>query len=497
MTGTFWTAAQLVFDPQTLIVGLVAAVFGLFVGAVPGLSATMAVALLVPVTFFMDPVPALVAVIMTSAMAIFAGDIPSTLMRIPGTPASAAYTEDAYAMTKSGRGELALGICLVTSVIGGLFGALVLMVLAPQLAEFAIRFSSFEYFWLVLLGLTCAVFVSQGTFLKGTVSLLIGLFVATIGLDPIAGFPRFTFDNRDLLSGLPFIATMVGMFAVSELLRNAALMAEPLEQVKAQIGNVFAGTWGVLRRYPKNIMRGNVIGTVIGILPGAGADIAAWISYAVGKRFSSKPGAYGKGSEEALVDAGAANNAAIAGAWVPALVFGIPGDSVTAIIIGMLFLKGLQPGPMIFDNSPVETTALFIAFFVANIALLPIGWLAIKAAGYTLSIRRAYLAPIILIFCMVGSFAVNNDPFAIVVMLAMGVVAFFMMENDIPIAPAILGMVLGEQLEKTFLTSLIKVDGDILRMAERPIAATLAALTALLWLSMAYSAYRAHRRGEA
>lgn len=497
MGASFWPALQLVFEPQTMLVGLLSAAFGLFVGAVPGLSATMAIALLMPVTFFMEPVPALVAIIMTTAMAIFAGDIPSALLRIPGTPASAAYTDDAYAMTKSGRAELALGIGLVTSVIGGLFGALVLMLLAPQLAEFAIRFSSFEYFWLVLLGLTCAVFISQSSLVKGAVSLLLGLLIATIGLDPIAGFPRFTFDNRDLLSGLPFIATMVGMFAVSELLRNAALMSDKMDEVQQRVGRVFAGVWGVIRRYPLNVMRGNVIGTAIGILPGAGADIAAWISYSVGKRFSSNPELYGKGSEEALIDAGAANNAAIGGAWVPALVFGIPGDSVTAIVIGMLFLKGLQPGPMIFDNSPIETTALFIAFFVANLAMLPLGWIAIKSTGYTLALNRSYLAPVILLFCIVGSFAVNNDPFAIVVMLIMGIVAFFMMENDIPIAPAILGMVLGDQLEKTFLTSLMKVDGEWWRIADRPIAGTLAMLTALIWAWMAISALRRWRKANA
>jgi TctA family transporter len=449
MGASFWPALQLVFEPQTMLVGLLSAAFGLFVGAVPGLSATMAIALLMPVTFFMEPVPALVAIIMTTAMAIFAGDIPSALLRIPGTPASAAYTDDAYAMTKSGRAELALGLGLVTSVIGGLFGALVLMLLAPQLAEFAIRFSSFEYFWLVLLGLTCAVFISQSSLVKGAVSLLLGLLIATIGLDPIAGFPRFTFDNRDLLSGLPFIATMVGMFAVSELLRNAALMSDKMDEVQQRVGRVFAGVWGVIRRYPLHVMRGNVIGTAIG------------------------------------------------GAWVPALVFGIPGDSVTAIVIGMLFLKGLQPGPMIFDNSPIETTALFIAFFVANLAMLPLGWIAIKSAGYTLALNRSYLAPVILLFCIVGSFAVNNDPFAIVVMLIMGIVAFFMMENDIPIAPAILGMVLGDQLEKTFLTSLMKVDGEWWRIADRPIAGTLAMLTALIWAWMAISALRRWRKANA
>lgn len=490
---TFVKAAALVFEPKTLAVALVASVFGLFVGAVPGLSATMAVALLVPVTFFMEPVPALVAVVMTTAMAIFAGDIPSALLRIPGTPASAAYTDDAYALTKQGKGELAMGLCLVTSAIGGLFGTIVLVTLAPVLANFAIGFSGVEYFWLVLLGLTCAVFVAGEDKVKGVVSLLIGLFVAAMGQDVTAGHPRFAFGEKELFSGVPFIPAMVGMFAISEILRTVTAAGRPARPIQHVFGPIYRGVFAVIRRFWKNLWRGNVIGTLIGILPGAGADIAAWISYSVGKRFSKEPEKFGKGSEEGLVDAGAANNAAIGGAWVPALVFGIPGDSVTAIVIGMLFLKGLQPGPQIFDSAPVETTALFIAFFVANLAMLPIGWLAIKASGRVLAIPRTYLMPLILIFCIVGSFAVANSLFAVVVMLVMGVVAFFMEENGIPIAPCILGMVLGDQLEKTFVTTMMKVDGDVLRFVERPIAATLAAATALVWLGMVWGALRARR----
>jgi len=228
-TAVLLQALAQVFDPYVLWVILCSAAFGLFVGAVPGLTATMATALLVPVTFFMPPVPAVASIVTATAMAIFAGDIPSCLLRMPGTPASAAYTDEAYAMTKKGQGELALGAGLVFSVVGGLFGTLVLILAAPALAEVALKFSSFEYFWLVVLGLASAVFLAFGDPLKGVVSLLLGLLVASVGLDNPAGFPRFTFGNAELAGGLTLIPIMIGMFAVSEILRNVARIDQPWE----------------------------------------------------------------------------------------------------------------------------------------------------------------------------------------------------------------------------------------------------------------------------
>src|ERR671927_585166 len=234
----------------------------------------MATALLVPVTFFMPPVPAVAAIVSCTAMAIFAGDIPGALLRIPGTPASAAYTDEAYSMTKKGQAELALGAGLVFSAVGGLFGTAGLIAAAPALAEIALKFSSFEYFWLVLLGLLSAVFLALGNPLKGVVSLLLGLLVASVGLDNPAGFPRFTFGNAELAGGLTLIPIMIGMFAVSEILRSVAAIDKPWEMAQAKVGNVFRGMWGLCRRYPLQTLRGSVLGTAIGALPGAGADIA-------------------------------------------------------------------------------------------------------------------------------------------------------------------------------------------------------------------------------
>ncbi len=476
------TAFGLVFEPYTIAVILASAAFGLFVGAVPGLTATMATALLVPVTFFMPPVPAIASIVTATAMAIFSGDIPGCLVRIPGTPASAAYTDEAYAMTKKGLAETALGAGLVFSVIGGLFGTVVLVTSAPALAEVAVRFSSFEYFWLVLLGLTCAVFISVGDPLKGIVSLLGGLLISSIGLDNPAGHPRFTFGSIELLGSVGLIPMMIGMFAVSEILRYAVETSGAGEHFTRQIGNVFRGMWGLTKQYWASILRGSVLGTAIGALPGAGADIAAWMSYAMSKKFSKEPEKFGTGHVEGLIESGAANNSALAGAWIPALVFGIPGDSITAIVIGVLYIKGMNPGPAIFMNNPEQIYAVFLTFFLANLLMIPLGWACIKVGKRILEVPRNLLMPVILLFCIVGAFAINNTVFAVGVILVFGIAAYFMEENGFPVAPAILGVILGTMLEENFITSMIKSDGRFLGFFERPIAAGLGILTIMVWL---------------
>ncbi|WP_374445415.1 tripartite tricarboxylate transporter permease [Stella sp.] len=477
------TAFGLVFDPYVLLVIAGSAAFGLFVGAVPGLTATMATALLVPVTFFMEPVPAIAAIVTATAMAIFSGDIPGCLVRIPGTPASAAYTDEAYAMTRKGLAEQALGAGLVFSALGGIFGSIVLVLAAPALAEVALRFSSFEYFWLVCLGLTCAVFISTGDPVKGLISLFIGLTVSLVGLDNPAGYPRLTFGSTELLGSVSFIPTMIGMFAVSEIIRWAASPGAAPFEIQRTIGNVFSGMGRMTVTYRRQFFRGSVVGTLIGALPGAGADIAAWISYAMSKKFSKEPRKFGTGHPEGIVESGASNNAAVSGAWIPALVFGIPGDSITAIVIGVLFMKGMNPGPTIFMNNAPQLYAVFIVFFLANLMMIPFGWAAIKTAKQILRAPRAVLMPIILLFCIVGSFAINNTAFGVGLMLVFGVVGYLMESNGIPVAPAILGMVLGAMLEDTFVSSMIKSDGSIWGLFDRPIAGTLGVVTLLVWFA--------------
>jgi TctA family transporter len=480
-----WTAIgqafSMVFEPYTLMVMVAAAFYGLFVGAVPGLTATMATALLVPVTFFMPPIPAIAAMVTATAMAIFSGDIPGCLLRIPGTPASAAYTDEAFAMTKKGQAEMALGAGLVFSAVGGLFGTVVLILAAPALADFALNFSSFEYFWLVLLGLTCAVFITTDQPLKGVVTLLLGLLVACVGLGNPAGFPRFTFGNAELTGGIGMIAMMIGMFAISEIIRFVVDTSPPAELVVEKVGSVLSGQWALAKKYPKQILRGSVLGTAVGALPGAGADIAAWMSYAMSKKFSKEPEKFGTGHVEGIVESGSANNSALAGAWIPALVFGIPGDSITAIVIGVLYMKNMNPGPALFTTNPQNIYAVFLLFIIANIIMIPLGILCIKVAKRILLVPREILMPLILLFCVVGTFAINNSMFEVGIMLVAGILAYILEANKFPIAPAILGVVLGGMLEENFITSMIKSNGDLGAFLARPIALGLAMVCLLVW----------------
>lgn len=492
----FAEAFQLIFQPYVVFVIAASAAFGVFVGAMPGLTATMATALLVPITFFMDPVPALGAIVTATAMAIFAGDIPAAMLRIPGTPASAAYADESFAMSKKGQIDLALGSNLVFSIIGGLIGVAILILCAPALAEVAIQFSSFEYFWLALLGLTCAVFMTAEAPLKGFASLIFGLLINTIGIDPVAGYQRFTFGSVELLQGISFIPAMIGMFALSEILRSVVTIDASGAIIVEKVGNIFTGVFGVFKRYWFNFLRGSTIGVLIGALPGAGADIAAWISYAVSKKFSKEPEKFGTGHVEGIVDATSANNSALGAAWIPALVFGIPGDSITAIVIGVLYMKGMNPGPTVFLQNPQFIYAVFLIFILANLLMLPLGWAAIKCAKQMLRVPRNILMPLILMFCVVGSYAMTNSVFGIIIMLVMGVVAWLMEENGFPIAPAILGLVLGEMLEQNFMTSMIKAEGNPLFFFERPIAAVLGVVTLAIWVTMIWRGITARPKAK-
>jgi len=484
MTSAIWMQAfGMVFEPYVLLVIFCSALFGLFVGCIPGLTATMATALLVPMTFFMPPVPAVAAIVTATAMAIFSGDIPGALLRIPGTPASAAYADETYQLTLKGQAEIALGAGLVFSAIGGLFGTMVLIFFSPSLAEFALKFSSFEYFWLMILGLSGAIFIGNSSLLKASISLLLGLLVSCVGLENPAAYPRFTMGIPELMSGIELIPMMVGMFAMSELLRYVTDMEPPAVVLTEKIGNIFSGMWGLLVKYPWQLIRGSALGTIIGIQPGAGADMAAWMSYATSKKFSKEPEKFGTGHVEGVVESGAANNSALAGAWIPAIVFGIPGDSITAIAIGVLYQKNMNPGPTIFINNPENIYAIFIVFLLANIVMLPLGWLTVRLATTVLKVPRNILMPVILLFCIVGAFAVMNSAMGVVLILVFGVIAFLMEENGFPVAPAILGVVLGKILEENLVTSMIKSDGDPWVFFTRPIAMWLAfaTLVIVLW----------------
>ncbi|HYZ33226.1 MAG TPA: tripartite tricarboxylate transporter permease [Crenalkalicoccus sp.] len=490
-------AAALVAAPDVLIAILASAVYGLVVGSLPGLSATMATALLVPVTFYLSPIAAVATIITASAMAIFSGDIPGCLLRIPGTPASAAYTDEAYAMTRKGQAELALGAGLWFSAIGGIVGTLSLVLMAPALAEMALSFSTFEYFWLAFLGLMCATLVARSSPIKAIASMLLGLLVSCIGMENPAGTPRFTFGMTDLLGGIEPIPALVGVFAVSEVMR-AMVTPEPPPMPRRKFGSILAGQWMLTKKYQWPMWRGNIIGIIIGVLPGAGADMAAWVSYAMSKKWSKEKEKFGTGHPEGLVEAGASNNASLASGWVPALLFGIPGDTITAIAIGVLYMKGLNPGPTLFTERASSMYALYIIFVLANIIMIPLGIAMIRMASLVLRAPRAAVMPVIILLCAVGSFATGNNLFAVLLVGLFGILGYVMERNGYPVAALVLGIVMGSMVEQNFITSLIKSDGNPLPFVERPVSAVLAAMTfgALLWPAGVWVARRFGRRPE-
>ncbi len=467
-------------DLNALISVVIAGLFGLFVGSIPGLTATMAVALMVPFTFFMEPIPALALMISVGASSIYAGDIPGALLRIPGTPASAAYVEDSYLLVKQGKVNRVLGLGLASSVIGGVIGTIILAAAAPNLARFALKFSSFEYMWLSLLGLSCATLISSKFIIKSLLTLLFGILISTIGFDEFTGQARFTFGLVSLYEGMSFIPAMIGLFAISGAIeyyanRHKTIQIKTSDELihKGSL-NIFNGLGNTLFKRKFGILRSSVIGTLIGALPGAGADIAAWISYAVSKKTSRHPEMYGKGAEDAIIDASSSNNASLAGSWIPSLVFGIPGDSAAAIIIGVLYMKDMQPGPSLFLFQPEKLYAVFIIFLIANLALIPLALIVVNFLKKIIQINKDILYPIIIIFSIVGAYAINNSLESIVVMLIMGIIGYILQKNGYPISPIILGMILGPMLERNLLASLTKSDGNLIAFVERPVSAVLA-----------------------
>lgn len=473
------------FSWQGLLALVVGAFYGAVFGSIPGLTATLAVALFIPIAFFLDPVIALPAIIAISAVAIYAGDVGSAVVRIPGTPASAAYVQELFRLARQ-RGPLyALGISAMGSAVGGVIGTTFLIFGASGLAAIARNFSSFEYFWIAVLGLTAGVFSSGGSPLKALISLLLGLLFATVGIDPTLGHPRFYFDNPNLLGGLNYIVAMIGLFGFSEVLehlfkRDKIEQDSALQTPPASNRQFFLQPLWLIWRGRWLVLRSAILGTLVGFLPGAGADIGAWVSSSFQKLIGT--GKQDPQKDDKVVLAGTtSNNAAVAGAWIPALSLGLPGDTVTAIVLSVFIMKGITPGPLLFQTQLDLVWALYLAFIIVNLLLLPsFGFLTARLAALIIKAPTNLLLGVIAALCVVGAYAINNNPFDVWVMVAMGVIAFLLKRGGFPLAQVVLGMVLGPIMEQSFMVSAIKSRWDYLAFFNRPIAIGLMIATLII-----------------
>ncbi|MBE2895920.1 C4-dicarboxylate ABC transporter permease [Pasteurellaceae bacterium HPA106] len=463
-------------QPMAIFLGLMGVCIGLVLGVLPGLTATMGVAILLPFTFGMDSVSALLMISGVFFGGIYGGSITAVLLNIPGTPAAAATALDGYQLTRKGKAGLALGFATIGSVIGGIVSVLMLVFLAPLLAKFALEFSAPENFALAIFGLSIIISISGKSLLKGLITGFIGLLIATIGLDPMTGYPRFTFGNQELMI-IPFIPVMIGLFAGSEAFKS---ISEPneVERNHIQIPSVIPKLKEIKDQFLLMI-RSGFIGSCIGSVPGAGADIAAFVSYNEAKRFSKHKAHFGTGRIEGVAAAEAGSNGCTGGAMLPMLSLGIPGDAVTAVMLGALTLQGLQPGPLLFKEHSGMVFTLFAGMFICYIALLVIGLSTLKYLVKVLSMPKSYLIPIILCLCLVGTFAINNSVFDISIMLTAGIVGYVLRMRDFPVSPIVLAMIMGPMAESNFRRALALHNGSVEFLYTRPITATLFSIAML------------------
>jgi len=477
---------------EGLLALLLGGLYGSLFGAIPGLTATLAVALFIPMAFFLDPLIALPAIIAIASVAIFAGDVGSAVARIPGTPASAAYVEELYAVAREKGTLYGLGLSAMGSAVGGLIGTLLLIFGATGIAALATQFSSFEYFWVAVLGLTAGVFASGGSPLKGCASLLLGLLFATVGIDPTLGFPRFDFGNPNLLGGLNYIVAMIGLFGFSEVLEylyggsHRALGRVP-EGSERSLALFYLRPVRLMLRSRWLVVRSSLVGVFVGFLPGAGADIGAWVASSFQKMTRGDDPAV---EQDRTVLAGTcSNNAAVASAWIPALSLGLPGDTITAIVLGVFLMKGITPGPLLFEGDLSLVWSLYLTFLLANTLLLPgYGFLTARLAAWVVRVPYSLLLGMIAAVCVVGAYAINNNAFDVWIMGGMGVVAFLLRRGGFPLAQVVLGMVLGPILEQHFIVSAIKSSWNLTSFFERPLALGLMAATLLtLFLGLRFS----------
>lgn len=444
---------------------------GIVFGMIPGLTATMGMAIFLPMTFVMNDINGILFLIGIYVGACYAGSLPAILVNIPGTPSAIATGFDGYLMAQKGEAGRAIGYATLASALGGLFGVAVLVFAAPVLAGFALKFGAQEYTGIAFLGISIVSYISFGSTSKGLMGGLVGLLLASIGQDVITGYPRFAFGSKNLEAGLDMIAVMVGLFGVTEVLTKLEQTVEMKAALK-KISKILPSFSQLVRMGPMMAVS-SVIGTFIGAVPAAGGAIASMAAYGLQKRFSKRSREYGTGIAEGVVAAEAANNAAVGGAFVPMLSLGIPGDPQTAILIGALMINGLAPGPMLFLTRPDLISTIYIGNVVSVLAFTFFGLVGARYLAHLIRVPRCYLLPAIMIFCIIGAFAIRNTMFDVWVLLACGVMGYLLQKIGIMPAPIILGFVLGPILEDNFRRSLIVSNGDWSTFFTRPISLAL------------------------
>lgn len=462
---------------QSLVNVAWSTLLGIVVGALPGLTATMGVALLVTLTYKMDPNQAILCLLCLYVGAIYGGSRSAILINIPGTPASAATTLDGFPLALQGRAGYAMGIATTSSALGTIVGIVCLAAVAPALAELALRFGSYEFFWLAVFGVVISgQLTAIDDPLKGYIAGILGLIIAMVGMEGIHAYQRFTFGISELGAGIDLIPAMVGAFGFAEILNvmKEKLGAKPVSASDRVIPR-FADIW----RYKRTIFRSGIIGTIVGIIPGVGEDIGAWASYAAARRASKEKEQFGKGSVEGLTAAETGNSAVVPGALIPALTLAIPGSAPAAVLIAALFIHGVRPGPMLMIENPTFVYEVVAILLLATLAITAYGLSLTKLLVRVLLIPREKLMPVIYVLCVIGPYAITQRMFDVWVMVAFGILGFVLRQMKYPMAPLVLGIILGDLLDTNLRRGLVLTNGDLAPFFTRPISLILCVATVL------------------
>ena len=456
---------------KNILASMAGVFFGLFIGATPGLTISLGMVLLLPLTFALSPVTAFCLLLGLYSAGFTGGSISAILLNIPGTPSAAATAIDGHAMAKKGRGGEAIGIAVTASFFGGMFSLVCLVLIAPTIAKLALRFGAPELFALVLLGLTLICSFGQKSIVKGMIAGIMGLIFMTVGLDPMVGTPRFTFDYVELQAGISFLPALIGLFAIPQIISGIISGVRVIPSYHGKVAGFFPKVRNLLK-LSKSMILGALIGTGVGAIPGAGGPIAVFLSYDYASRFSKNRSEFGKGEPEGVAAPESANNGVAGGAMIPMLTLGIPGDPITAILLGALMIQGLTPGPLLFENNGQFVYSIFWAFLVANVLTLLLTFATIKLWVRIHQVPSRILLPIITILCIIGSFSLRNTFFDTGVMLFFGVIGYLMNKFRFPVVPLLLAIILGPALEEHIRMSLIISQGDYSIFFTHPISLT-------------------------